>query len=94
MFFSHHREIETIEINIKYIVDGREATLDKFGDAILAESIKSLTKQVKQKISQIVCLEHNEKARVITIKKSGDTLVFSVKGCCQKLIDEVTKALA
>lgn len=94
MFFSHHREIETIEINIKYVVDGREATLDKFGDAILAESIKSLTKQVKQKISQIVCLEHNEKARVITIKKSGDTLVFSVKGCCQKLIDEVTKALA
>lgn len=74
-------------------MDGREATLDKFGDAILAESIKSLTKQVKQKVGQIVCPEHNEKARVITIKKSGDTLVFSVKGCFQKLIDEVTKAL-
>jgi hypothetical protein len=85
--------LKRLKLNIKYVVDGREATLDKFGDAILAESIKSLTKQVKQKASQVVCPEHNEKARVITIKKSGDTLVFSVKGCCQKLIDEVTKAL-
>ena len=74
-------------------MDGRETTLDKLGDSILAKSIKSLTKQVKQKASQVVCPEDNEKARVITIKKSGDTLVFSVKGCCQKLIDEVTKAL-
>lgn len=82
-----------MKLNIKYVVDGRETTLDKLGDSILAKSIKSLTKQVKQKASQVVCPEDNEKARVITIKKSGDTLVFSVKGCCQKLIDEVTKAL-
>lgn len=50
-----------MKLNIKYVVDGRETTLDKFGDSILAKSIKSLTKQVKQKASQVVCPEHNEK---------------------------------
>jgi hypothetical protein len=60
--------------------------------AIEKAAMESLKKQISEKLKTVQCPDHHQHPEVIitgTFKKPE----FRVKGCCQKLIDEATKAL-
>lgn len=49
-------------------------------------------KTVEEKVRRIRCPEHHETARV-HFTGMGDKLSWKVEGCCQRLVEEVKRAL-
>ena len=53
---------------------------------------EAIRKQVEEKLRDVKCPEHGRRPKV-TISGSHSSPEFKIGGCCQKLIDEATKAL-
>jgi hypothetical protein len=63
-------------------------------DRQIVESVsKQFAETIKEKLKNVECPKHHERPRW-TVSGSGENLKFElVEYCCQKLIDEVDKAL-
>lgn len=53
---------------------------------------EAIRKQVEEMLRDVKCPEHGRRPKV-TISGSYSSPEFKIEGCCQKLIDEATKAL-
>jgi hypothetical protein len=80
-------------VQIKFNVGGREVPLDRFTDAIMKSVPEQVKSNIQKRLENARCPDHGQHPRVTVTAHSVDHLEFQIAGCCQKMIDEVTKAL-
>ena len=61
-------------------------------DAIAKSVIEAMKKQINDKLKEVICPLHHQRAQII-ISGPINNLKFEIKGCCQTLTDEAKKAL-
>lgn len=80
-------------VNVRWEIDGRSVDPRNAADALMAAVLKQASETIRAKVGGCVCPEHGQRP---TIVGTGSLAApsFKVDGCCQKLIDEVTRKLA
>ena len=80
-------------IEITHEVNGKRMAPHNMADALTKAMVESAAKQIRQRLSHLACPEHHRRARVTLSSRSAKGLEFSVKGCCEKLIEAATRCL-
>ncbi len=82
-------------INVEFRIWGRKVSFDKGWDEMEVQVLADVRKNIQQKLAHVRCPEHGSALlRVVAEGPSWDKLEFFIHdSCCQKLIDEATKAL-
>ncbi len=82
-------------IDIEFRICGRKESYDKGWDKMEVQVLADVRKTIQQNLAQVRCPEHGGAPRRVVAKgPSLDKLEFFIlDSCCQKLIDEATKAL-
>ena len=73
-------------------INGREVNPATSANLLHGMIIKQMEEQMQQKLSRVVCPEH-QVAPVVTLDIVGNQQHISVAGCCQQLIDLTTRTL-
>lgn len=81
----------SFEINGKKVPPGDIGKT--FASAIEAEMYKRVQDAVKRAVGSAVCTVHGKAPSVVVKGRGLSDLSFDVHGCCQALIDQVTKKL-
>ncbi len=82
-------------IDIEFRIGGRKVSFDKGWDKMEVQVLADVRKSIQQSLAQVRCPEHGSALRrVVAEGPSLDKLEFFIHdSCCQKLVDEATKAL-
>ncbi len=82
-------------IDVEFKIGGRKVSFDKGGDEMEAQVLTEVRKYIQRNLAHVRCPEHGGALRrVVAEGPSLDKLEFFIHdSCCQKLIDEATKAL-
>ena len=82
-------------IDIEFRIWGRKVSFDKGWDKMEVQVLADVRKTIQQNLAQVRCPEHGGAPRRVVAKgPSLDKLEFFIlDSCCQKLIDEATRAL-
>ncbi len=82
-------------IDIEFRIGGRKVSFDKGRDETEAKVLTEIRKYIQRKLAHVQCPEHGSALRrVVAEGPSLDKLEFFIHdSCCQKLVDEATKAL-
>lgn len=81
-------------IDLKFEINGRPANPNNFRDPLERAVIEAVTKQVRQKVGSCRCPEHGRSPTLIAKGRDLQSLSFQVKGCCDKLIEDVKRRLS
>ena len=79
--------------DIKFEINGRSVNPNNIGDAIEKAALELVREHITKNFGSVKCPEHHLGAKIIAKGRNADNLSFDVSGCCQKLIDEVSKKL-
>ena len=82
-----------VKVEVSFEINGRKVSPQNWGNAVERALLENLKEQIQDKLRGVRCAEHNQQPRVTVAGSSLDQLSFQVHGCCQKLIDQATKAL-
>ena len=82
-------------IDMEFRIGGRKVSFDKGRDEMEAQVLTEIRKYIQQNLAHVRCPEHGGALlRVVAEGPSLDKLEFFIHdSCCQKLVDEATKAL-
>ncbi len=84
-------------IDVEFRIGGEKQSLNKELDEMEAkadaENRKGIQGYIQKKLAHVRCPEHGGTLRVVVEGPSWDDFELSVEGCCEKFIDEATKAL-
>jgi hypothetical protein len=78
---------------IKFMVGGREVSLDRFADEMKADALRNIKAAVAERLRRIRCPEHGGSPQVTAKGDSLEKMEWEIHGCCQKLRDEAKRAL-
>lgn len=80
-------------IDLKFEINGRPANPNNFRDPLEKAVMEAVSKQIRQKIGSCRCPEHGRSPSILAKGRSLESLSFEVKGCCEKLIEDVKRRL-
>lgn len=88
------RENNVFNVEVKFIVNGREVSPDEWADDLQSAMLESLKESITARLQDVRCPEHNQYPTIEMEGASLGTLEAKVYGCCEKLRDAATKALS
>lgn len=80
-------------IDIKFEINGRPVSPNNFRDPIEKAVMEAVTKKVRHKLASCRCPDHGGSPAVVAKGLNLKSLSFEVKGCCDKLIEDVKHRL-
>lgn len=80
--------------DIHFEVNGRRVNEHDFADVLTKAMLVTVKNHIKKEVGSIRCAEHGSSAQIVAKGRDLANLSFTVSGCCQKLIDNVTKRLS
>jgi hypothetical protein len=81
-------------IDISVEINGRKVNPNNIDDALEAAMLSQVSDSIKKSVGSIRCKEHNKAPKIVIKGRSLDNLSFEVSGCCDTLIEQVSKKLA
>lgn len=81
------------EVEVRFKILGREVTLDRVGDLTLKTTLGNAATEVKKRLRECTCPDHNGPARVEISGLSAHSLNYKVDGCCDSFTDQVRQSL-
>jgi hypothetical protein len=81
-------------IDLKFEINGRQVNPRNFGDALQGAVLEAVSKQIRQKVGACRCSEHGRSPSIVAKGHDLGSLSFEVKGCCDKLIEDVRRKLS
>ena len=81
-------------IDISFEINGRKVNPNNMGDALEAAMLSQVADSIKKSVGSVRCSEHNKAPKIIIKGKNLDNLSFEVSGCCDTLIEQVSKKLS
>ncbi len=80
-------------IELKWMVDGREVSPNDFSNAIEAQVFEHIKGHVQERLNGVSCTEHHQRPSVQVSGQSLSKLQFQIYGCCEKLREAAAQAL-
>ncbi len=80
-------------IDIRFEVNGREVSLDRFASEMEKAVYGQVRDNIRERLEGVRCPEHGERPTVIVMGSSLDNLEFDVDGCCEELVNRVVGQL-
>ena len=79
--------------DISFKINGRKVQPNNIGNALEAAILKDLQDSIKKAVGSIRCPKHGRAAKIVAQGRTLSNLSFKVSGCCDSLIENVTKKL-
>ena len=80
-------------IDVYWEIDGRRVSPNQVGSALEQSIYKQLAESLKQELGSVRCPEHGERPTIIFEGKRGKELSFTIKGCCEQLVEMATNTV-
>ncbi len=85
-------------LHLTFILDGSEMiSSDELGQRPLEGVERAILlvhrNHVRRRLDNRYCLEHGQLPRITAAGPTAERLTFTVQGCCQQLVNDVTKTL-
>jgi len=85
-------------VHVTFFLDGRETIVTDHDGQHLPHSVDRVMllaakKHIHRRLGHLQCPQHGESPHVIANGPSAERLQFSVKGCCDALVMDATRAL-
>jgi hypothetical protein len=81
-------------IDLKFEISGRPVNPRNMRDAVEGMVLEAVSKQIRQKVGACRCPEHGRRPTIVAKGRDLKSLSFEVKGCCDKLIEDVRRKLS
>jgi hypothetical protein len=80
-------------IDIKFKIGGREVGPNNLKDVLEKAIFQNVRSQIAQRVGNISCPEHGKSPQITAEGRDLSSLSFTVKGCCDKAVDEVRRRM-
>ena len=81
-------------IAFAFEIGGKAVDPDKIENPDESKIIKSIMESVSDRVEDLHCQEHDEGPRFVCTGDSYEDLTLEVMGCCEALVEQVTKRLS
>ena len=80
-------------IKITCKINGKTVNFKNIKDSIESFTLKGIEEHIRKSVGNIRCDVHRKYPQILVEGRNLDKLSFKVSGCCQELIDKVSKKL-
>lgn len=81
-------------IAFAFEIGGKAVDPDKIENPEEAKIVKNIMESVSEQVGDLYCKEHEAGPRFVCTGESYEDLTLEVMGCCETLVEQVTKCLS